>query len=279
MLKKVLLICDTTIIEHIFALVCKKMNIDLTIQKSTIVNEEYDFIVVDQAFIDDNFNNYKQYTRRLGAISSEELSFSKARDFIIPRPFLPTKLEAIFNEQMETLYDDELNYNRRSSYTYNSFDEEDKTFIIQKNSILEDNSVYDYQDNSRSFDSDEEFNFIDESLVNISLLDNGGILDNSELNKINNILKEEKIHNEIELEKSDWKDISSIIDDALEEVREYEFDLAQNEAKTYNLVLNKFDIEELRPFLEKFDQTVINRLVSGETVDVKISLKENQNGK
>ena len=161
----------------------------------------------------------------------------------------------------------------------NSFDEEDKTFIIQKNSILEDNSVYDYKDNSRSFDSDEEFNFIDESLVNISLLDNGGILDNSELNKINNILKEEKIHNEIELEKSDWKDISSIIDDALEEVREYEFDLAQNEAKTYNLVLNKFDIEELRPFLEKFDQTIINRLVSGETVDVKISLKENQNGK
>lgn len=75
------------------------------------------------------------------------------------------------------------------------------------------------------------------------------------------------------------EDISSIIDDALEEVREYEFDLAQNEAKTYNLVLNKFDIEELRPFLEKFDQTIINRLVSGETVDVKISLKENQNGK
>ena len=40
--------------------------------------------------------------------------------------------------------------------------------------------------------SNDEFCFIDESLVNISSLNNGGILDNNELNKINNILKEEK---------------------------------------------------------------------------------------
>ncbi|QKF72860.1 hypothetical protein AFAEC_0678 [Aliarcobacter faecis] len=277
MLKKVLLICDTTIIEHIFALVCKKMSIDLTIQKSTIVNEEYDFIIVDQPFIDDNFNNYKQYTKRLGAISSEELSFSKARDFIIPRPFLPTKLETILKEQIETLYDDELNYSRREA-KYNSFDDEDKSFIVQKNTVLGNNSIFSNQKIIED-QSDDEFDFIDESLVNITSLNNGGILDNNELNKINNILKEEKIQNEIELEKSDWKDISSIIDDALDEVREYEFDLAQNELKTYNLILSKFNIEELRPFLEKFDQTVINRLVNGETVDVKISLKESGNAK
>lgn len=277
MLKKVLLICDTIIIEHIFALVCKKMNIDLTIQKSTIVNEEYDFIIVDQAFIDDNFNNYKQYTKRLGAISSEELSFSKARDFVIPRPFLPTKLESILNEQIETLYDDELNYSRREAI-YNKFEEEDKTFIIQKNSLFNDNLAFN-NENVKEEIKDEDFELNDESLVNISSLNKGGILDNNELTKINNILREEKIQNEIELEKSDWKDISSIIDDALDEVREYEFDLVHNDSKIYNLVLNKFDIEELRPFLEKFNQSVINRLVSGEVVDVKISLKESENGK
>lgn len=277
MLKKVLLICDTTIIEHIFALVCKKINIDLTIQKSTIVNENYDFIIVDQAFIDDNFNNYKQYTKRLGAISAEELSFSKARDFIVPRPFLPTKLEAILNEQIETLHDDELNYSRRAS-VYNNFEDEDKTFIIQKNSILKDN-IFNSENVVDEEINDDKSAFIDESLVNISSLNNGGILDNNELNRINNILKEEKIQNKIELEKSDWKDISSIIDDALEEVREYEFDLVHNENKIYNLILNKFDIEELKPFLEKFNQNVINRLVSGEVVDVKISLKESENAK
>ncbi len=277
MLKKVLLICDTTIIEHIFALVCKKMDIDLTIQKSTIVNEEYDFIIVDHPFIDDNFNNYKQYTKRLGAISSEELSFSVARDFIIPRPFLPTKLESILNEEIDILYDDELNYSRREK-KYSNFEIEDKTFIIQKNSV-NNNSIFSNEKFVEDSISEDEFSFIDESLVSVSSLNNGGILDNNELNKINNILKEEKIQNEIELEKNDWKDISSIIDDALEEVREYEFDLNQKEEKKYNLVLNKFAIEELRPFLEKFDQSIINRLVNGEVVDVKISLKEEKNGK
>jgi hypothetical protein len=40
------------------------------------------------------------------------------------------------------------------------------------------------------------------------------------------------------------------------------------------LVLSNFSINELRPLLEKFDQTVIDKLSSGETVNVKMSLKE-----
>jgi hypothetical protein len=65
------------------------------------------------------------------------------------------------------------------------------------------------------------------------------------------------IQNEINLEKSDWKDIAAIIDDALDEVKEYEFDLTQTPTKPYNLVLSNFHINELRPLLEKFDQTII----------------------
>ena len=87
-----LLICETNIIEHIFTLVCKRLNINLTSQKTTNVYDKYDLIVIDQSFIDDKFNLIKQYSRKLGAISSEELPFDKARDFIIPRPFLPTSL-------------------------------------------------------------------------------------------------------------------------------------------------------------------------------------------
>ena len=102
----------------------------------------------------------------------------------------------------------------------------------------------------------------------------GGILDHSELSKINNILREDVIQNEINLEKTDWKDIAAIIDDALDEVKEYEFDLTQTPIKSYNLILSNFHINELRPLLEKFDQTVIDRLSSGESVDVRLSLKE-----
>ena len=123
--------------------------------------------------------------------------------------------------------------------------------------------------------SDENyFEEDDESIIDPTSLNIGGILDHSELNKINNILREDVIQNEINLEKSDWKDIAAIIDDALDEVKEYEFDLTQTPVKPYNLVLSNFHINELRPLLEKFDQTVIDRLSSGESVDVRLSLKE-----
>ena len=41
-----LLICETTIIEHIFTLVCKRINVNLTVQKNNIVSEKYDIIIV-----------------------------------------------------------------------------------------------------------------------------------------------------------------------------------------------------------------------------------------
>ena len=87
-------------------------------------------------------------------------------------------------------------------------------------------------------------------------------------------MREDSIQNEMNLEKGDWKDISAIIDDALAEVKEYEFDLTQTPIKPYNLVLSNFNINELRPLLEKFDQSLIDKLSSGETVDIRISLKE-----
>jgi hypothetical protein len=40
------------------------------------------------------------------------------------------------------------------------------------------------------------------------------------------------------------------------------------------LVLNRFKIDELRPLLTKLDQNIIDRLVSGESVDINISIKE-----
>ena len=71
-------------------------------------------------------------------------------------------------------------------------------------------------------------------IINITSLKNGGILDNHELSKINDILKEEVIHNEIVMNKNDWKDISDIIDDALDEVKEYEFDLSESSSNNQN---------------------------------------------
>jgi hypothetical protein len=258
----VLLICDASIIEHIFTLVCKRLHINLTIQKTNSVNENYDLIIIDQSFIDDKFNTIKQFSNKLGAISSEELPFDKSRDFIIPRPFLPTKLEAILIEQIEYIKEEkekEREFNSKSSY--NDYSEDEEVIIPITKKYIE------------SLDDDNFVSENDESIVNTDNLHMGGILDNRELNKINDILREEIIQNEINLEKSDWKDIAAIIDDALDEVKEYEFDLTQTPIKSYNLILSNFHINELRPLLEKFDQTVIDKLSSGESVDIRLSLK------
>ena len=267
-----LLICDTAIIEHIFTLVCKRINVNLTVQKTNILNEKYDIIIVDQSHIDDKFNAFKQYTKKLGAISSEELSFHKSRDFIIPRPFLPTKLESLILEQINFIQEDEeYEKNRKAVPTFSSYDEDENDLIVP---VV--NYVKTMDTEPLISNQDDEFNFEDEdeSIISLSKLNSGGVLDSSELTKINDILREDSIQNEINLEKNDWKDINSIIDDALAEVKEYEFDLQQPQIKPYNLILSNFNINELRPLLEKLDQSVIDRLSSGEIVDIRISLKE-----
>lgn len=240
--------------------------------------------MLDQAYIDDNFNSYKQYTKKLGAITSEELSFSKSRDFIIPRPFLPNQLENILKEQVEHLKDEELR-NKRASYVQNS--EEDESFLVSYEEIKKEQELL--RDNLKKespfvnidkIDFNEyEIEDEDESLVSINNSKNGGILDTNELTKINGILREERIQNEINTDRNDWKDINLIIDEALDEVREYEFEIPKTTEEAYNLILNKYSIEELKPFLEKFNQDIINKLVSGQTVDVRISLKDKKDGK
>jgi hypothetical protein len=268
----ILLICDAAIIEHIFVLVCKRLNIKLSIQKTNSVNEKFDLIIIDQSFIDDKFNTIKQFSKKLGAISSEELPFDKSRDFIIPRPFLPTKLEAILAEQIVIIKEDnEKEKNSVSSKPFVNHYSEDEDVIIPITTKyieqMDDDQENDFED---EFPNEED----DESIVSSSEFHMGGILDHSELSKINNILREDNIQNEINLEKNDWKDISAIIDDALDEVKEYEFDLSSPPIKPYNLVLSDFNINELRPLLEKFDQTVIDKLSSGESVDIRLSLKD-----
>lgn len=269
---KLLLICETAIIEHIFTLVCKRLNIDLSIQKTTTINEEFDVIVVDQNFIDDKFNSFKQFTKKLAAISSEELPFDKSRDFIIPRPFLPTKLETLLIEQKEIIKEEEEYEKNRKVTTFTSYDldENDEEVTIP---------VVNYINNleektTSSLDEDFNFDDEDESIVSLETLNIGGVLDSSELTRINDILREDSIQNEINLEKNDWKDISSIIDDALAEVKEYEFDLKEPMLKPHSLVLSNFNINELRPLLEKLDQSIIDKLSSGDTVDIRITLKD-----
>jgi len=262
-----LLICETAIIEQIFSLVCKKLDINLTVSKSNDVSENYDLIIVDQNFIDDKFNTIKQFSKKLGAISSEELPFDKSRDFIIPRPFLPTKLQEIIKKEVENII---------KSNELASKEETSKASTYIDTNEYEDTYIEDREVRLPIVNDDEFLNEDDESIVTMPSHNKTGILDNIELSKINDILNDD-IVNEI-INKKDLQDISNIIDEELDKSKDYEFDLNESKIqsdKSLKLVLSDYDIDDLKPLLKKFNQVTIDKLSYGESIDITLVLKEN----
>ena len=250
------LVTKTPIIEKIFSLICRKLDINIIIKNDLTINDKVDFIIIDEEFINDDFNSLKQKTKKIAAISSEELPFDKSRDFIIDRPFLPKTLEELLKEQISFIKEDEKN-------------EKETEDIINEEEIITD-YVESLADDV-AYNIDEEN---DESIVSIASLKIGGVLDNSELGKISEILHDDDVQNHVTVDENDWKDINEIIDDALNEVNDYEFDLEDEEK--VKVILNNYNISELKPFLQKFDQRVIDRLSNGENVDITLSLKVNK---
>ena len=277
---KLLLICNTAIIEHIFNLVCKRLSIDLIIEKNTKIKDKYDFIVVDQPFIGNNSASLRKLAKMLLFISSEEIDYNLQKDYLIPRPFLPTKLEAILKEQIEIL-----KQKIENNHNLVDFVEETKVNLDSKNSeIVEDKedetlsedffeTLID-DDFDSSFFSDDK-NSDDESIISLDSIRQGGVLDANEIKKINNVLNEDsESTEEVEvkvIDDSDWKDISEIIDDALEEVKEFEFEISKED---YHLILNRHKMDDIKPLLLKLNQDLIDRLTRNETINLKISLKE-----
>ena len=100
---KLLLISKTTIVIRILTLVCEKLNLCLEYQDNNAIKDTYDVVIIDEEFIDYKFNIIKQYTKKVGVISKEEFLFEKEIDFVIPRPFLPSKLESILQRYVMTI--------------------------------------------------------------------------------------------------------------------------------------------------------------------------------
>lgn len=261
-----LLITKTNMIVKIFDLICTKLDIRLFVQENTDISKNYDFIIVDQDLVDDKFNIIKHMASKIGAISNEELPFDKSRDFLISRPFLPHDLYTILSEQIDIIKE-ESRLDRESKNKFSNEDDEVEE-ISDYIGTLVDDIAYDIEDES------------DESIISIAALKSGGILDKSELGKINSILNEDNLQakfqeefvDETQMSESDWKDLSQIIDDALGEVTDYEFDLSHNEP--YELILNRYNIDELRPLLTKCNQSIIDKLSQGEIIDLRLSINK-----
>ena len=255
---KLLLLSKTPIIIQIFKLICVKLELEYKNDISKKIQEKYDLIVLDEEYIVKDFSHIKQYARRIGIISKDKLSTDTASDFEITRPFLPKQLNDILEEQIVFLKNEVLEEIKQ---------EEEN---MKDESLVNIDELNSYVDSIADYIVDDIDNDNDESIVSFSSLNEGGVLDSSELSKINQILLDSSVEDAYELDQREWKDLSDVIDEALNEVKEYEF---SDSNKSIDLILNQYNLDELSPLFSIVDQSINDRLTRGESIDIRLSLK------
>jgi len=279
-MRNLILISKTPIIIQIFNLVCKKIDVQLTVIKELQVDHKVDIIIVDKELIDDRFNIIKTYAKRIGAISKNELPFNMANDFLVPLPFLPSTLQTILEEQIELVQ------KKEKSKTYiSNIDIPDETFSyddVVSNDTNELDPAVEYLENLAD-GIIENINtiFAGYSQDEIKKIV-GGILDTNELSKIEDIIEPESTSNlekefTKESEDDEWLDLASIIDHAINEVNTTNELYNKFDNKPIKVLLNNYSLTELTPLLNMLDQDIINTLTEGYEVTVQLKL-ESKNG-
>ena len=270
MSKSLILVSRKPIIIQIFTLVCKKLNIELDVLSEVQIDHKVDIIIIDNDFIDDRFDIIKSYAKIIGAISKEELPFGSANDFIVPLPFLPSSLEQILLKQLDVLK------KRDNTKTYISNVEVDNVVLVDDEEPLSTEPAVEYLESLAddiAFDIEEEN---DDSIVALAALNKGGVLDTKELSNIQNIMSTpndvKKADFDSEKVEDEWMDLSSIIDQAIDEVNTVSEIYSKFDNKPIKVLLNNFELEELTPLLNKLDQDIIDSLTDGYEINLQIKL-------
>lgn len=289
--RSLILVSRKPIVIQIFTLVCKKLNLILEVIPEAQIDHKVDIIVMDNEFINDRFNIIKSYCKIIGAISKEELPFGMANDFILPSPFLPSTLQDLLEKQINILNE------RMNSKTYiSNIEVEDDSRAIEDDFTMNmDNSIesFDENDPSTSVDYLESLaddiasdmkEETDESVVSMASVNQGGVLDTNELSMIDNILKDDAPPTEdlspsyVDIEEQnddEWVDLSSIIDQAIDEVNTVDGIYDKFDNKPIKLLLNDYQLDELKPLLSMLDQSIIDSLTDGDTVNLQLKIGKN----
>jgi hypothetical protein len=278
-MRHLILVSKTPIVIQIFTLVCKKLNIRLEVLNQPQIDHKVDIIVIDKEFIDDRFSIFKTYSKRIGAITNEKLSFDTANDFVIPSPFLPSTLEVTLEEQIQEIV------KKQSAKTYvSNIEVEDEDFPLYEEKGFKDKErdpAIDYLDSlAGNIASDlEEEN--DESVVNFTSLEEskGGILDNNELSRLEDMINPQNdidsITEDVSADNEDsqeWLDLADIIDQAIDEVNINNDYYSKEENKPIKLLLNNYSMQELTPLLNLLNQELIDSLADGQEITLQLKL-------
>ena len=276
-MKNLILVSRKPIVIQIFTLICKKLQISLEVLDEPQIDHKVDIIIVDNEFISDRINIFKSYCKLVGAISKEELPYEIANDFLIPLPFLPSTLHQILDKQLELLSARE----RSKVYVSNVEVPVDEEFIEDsepQQDSLDDNPelAVDYLEglaDNIATDMDEE---TDDSMVSFSSVRQGGVLDSKELSVIEDMINDtnekriEEMTENIDGDEEDkWLDLSSIIDEAINEVNMID----DIETKPLKIYLNNYEIDQLKPLLNLLDQDTIDSLSEGKEIPILLKLE------
>lgn len=279
--KKLVLISRKPIIIQIFTLVCKKLNLTLEVLSEAQIDHKVDIIVVDTEFINDRFNIIKTYSKLIGAISKEELPFEIADDFIVPLPFLPSSLQDILEHQVDIL-----NKRLNAKMYISNVEVEDDTYdelVMGNSESVDTENAVDYLESLADDIASDMNEEIDDSVISLASVNHGGILDRTELSAIEDIINEnshidENMNDFLDAddeENTEWLDLSSIIDQAISEVNTVGDIYDKFDNKPIRLLLNNYDIEELKPLLSMLDQDIIDSLTDGHEINLQLKFENN----
>jgi hypothetical protein len=248
-MKDIILISKQDIVIHIVSLIAKKNHLEfVSIPSLNDKVEKSKLIIIDE---EENFSNaLYDFSKHIVLLTNQNITDISKYALIIKKPFLPISCE---KSLLNILSNIEKNIN---------------TNINDKNIIDEDKAddLVDFLDNLDESNKEE-----DEVLISKDSLKNGGILDKEELNKLNDILNDEiKTITPTNENETNLDDLSSIIDNAIEELNEEDNHMNNDE---YKLILNNFTMQELKPLLTKLNQNIIDQLVDGQEIKLILKVK------
>ena len=304
-MRNLILISTTPMVIKIFKLISKKLDINLEVLSEAQIDHKVDIIIVDKNFIDDRFAILKTYSKQIGAITNEVLPFDMANDFTIPLPFLPSALQTILSQRLKILSE------QYRTKTYVSTIDTPSNTPTNLETPAE---IEEIKDINQDIEVDEKnkvesaIGYLDELADNITHninedteedgiikmdsiyddVDAGGILDTNEISNLKNIInvndtttpkieKEDYTKDDEQENEKDWLDLTSIIDTAINELNTTDAFEDKYSSSDVEILVNDHSLTKLTPLLNMLDQNIINQLIEGKQINIKLKLGAEDN--
>ena len=278
--KNITLITNTDIIKQIFTLVCNKLSLNLEIYPNDINIKKADILIYE----DSNYNKsetirYKSMCSVLAVIAKQRV-YEYEGCYLIKKPFLPSALVNNISELIDSVNSKQPKVMPKE---INNIDEIEELTLDNNKSFEEENfelnsgvdDLVDFIENIEDEDQKED----EDIIIRKSDLGHGGVLDQKELTNLHNIISDNDIKGsditeELPMtndEDGEWLELNDIIDDVIDDISS-ETIIEKNE--NILLVLNKFTMDELSPLLNKLDQDAIDKISSGNDLNITIRLEK-----